>query len=172
MSKIEIGVKLLPGPRKSCSALVPPNYRNHCYAAAVYQIAGLCFCERHYEKLKVYFYALREEEINGRFKVDQLLKDQRRRRGVSVVYYMQRSDRAIKIGVTKNLHQRKQSLSCQHGSLKVLAIHQGDDEVESQMHKKFNEYRINKKAEWFSPHMNLLVHIEKIQQEEGGTLSL
>jgi hypothetical protein len=78
----------------------------------------------------------------------------------SVVYFVEReSDRAVKIGVTKNLHTRLGELRRQHGRIKLLGIIKGGLVREKILHWVFEGARLD--GEFFAPDDELLGLIGK-----------
>lgn len=76
----------------------------------------------------------------------------------SLVYYVQFGNR-IKIGTTTDLKNR---LSCLPHD-RLLAVENGDYEVEHARHLQFAADRITKKGEWFRPSPELLSHIASLK---------
>lgn len=85
------------------------------------------------------------------------------------VYFVQRSDGAIKIGFTDTLAIRLHALRADHGSLDVLATIPGGRDVEGQMRHRFREHRQGKRGEWFDPAPELLEHIRNCSGNVTGT---
>lgn len=78
----------------------------------------------------------------------------------SVVYFVEReSDRAVKIGVTKNLSTRLGELKRQHGKIKLLGIIKGGLVREKILHWVFEGARLD--GEFFTPDAELLELIGK-----------
>jgi hypothetical protein len=76
------------------------------------------------------------------------------------VYFMQRADGAIKIGVSGNVNQRRKDLECASGPLKVLASMDGGFPEEHAFHRQFASSRLH--GEWFSPTDELLELVASI----------
>lgn len=71
----------------------------------------------------------------------------------SVVYFIQRG-KEVKIGTTTNLQKRLSTLQvCSAEKLKVVATFEGGKELETSLHEKFKEDRIN--GEWFRYSRNI-----------------
>ena len=86
------------------------------------------------------------------------------------VYYLRRSDGAIKIGVSGVLPERMRTLEKEHGPLELLASHPGGRASEALHHSLFAEYRLE--GEWSAPAPPLLDHISTIAAElEQGNAS-
>lgn len=78
----------------------------------------------------------------------------------SVIYFVEReSDRAVKIGVTKNLYTRLGELRRQHGRIKLLGIIKGGLVREKILHWVFEGARLD--GEFFAPDDELLGLIGK-----------
>lgn len=79
----------------------------------------------------------------------------------SVVYYVQRSDGAIKIGYTSNLTSRLSAFSIVTPVV-LLATMKGARKAERAMHRRFAADRLG--GEWFQPSPELMAHVELLQQ--------
>jgi hypothetical protein len=86
-----------------------------------------------------------------------------RTRKVSVVYYLQRDDRAVKIGRSVILPQRRDQLERRYGSLTLLAWEPGGRILEQDRHAEFAASRLE--GEWFRKSRDLSVHIRLIRAE-------
>lgn len=76
----------------------------------------------------------------------------------SIIYFIERqSDKAIKIGTTKNLQQRMIELRGQHGGLSLLGIIDGGRIREKLLHWIFNGNRVD--GEFFMPDDELMAII-------------
>ena len=64
------------------------------------------------------------------------------------IYFVQRSDGAIKIGTTKNLFVRLGDLRREHGKIDVLGVIKGGRAKEKILHWCLNESRLD--GEWFA----------------------
>lgn len=80
-----------------------------------------------------------------------------------VVYYLERSDGAIKIGCTSNYPRRRNELVVKHGALFLVAWEFGGFDVEDERHGEFAEYRISPSAEWFRPGVELVNHVLRMR---------
>lgn len=67
-----------------------------------------------------------------------------------VVYYISRSDGAIKIGTTKRIVERVRALRAIYEDLTLLAVEPGSFTVERERHEFFSDERIDG-SEWFLP---------------------
>lgn len=76
-----------------------------------------------------------------------------------IVYYLERSDGAVKVGCTRNYPRRRSALVRQHGFLALIAWEIGYDDVESLRHEQFAHLRIDPLAEWFQVQTDLYSHI-------------
>ena len=84
-----------------------------------------------------------------------------------LVYFIQSNTQgAIKIGASADPEARLEALlpSLPFVELKLLATIEGGYKKESELHKKFDTYRI--KNEWFRPSNELLSYIEQIKGEK------
>jgi hypothetical protein len=70
-------------------------------------------------------------------------------RKLSVIYYLQRGDGAVKIGWTRDLRQRVYQLEREHGPLVLLAWEPGDRVFEQALHVEHRDSRIDRRYEWF-----------------------
>ncbi len=66
----------------------------------------------------------------------------------SVVYFLRRSDGAVKIGTTTNLVSRVKALETACGPLAVLHVEPGGYELERAYHRRFDAERVH--GEWFA----------------------
>lgn len=74
------------------------------------------------------------------------------------VYFM-RNPRtgAVKIGTTKDLHERLWALSLEHGAnLELLGYIEGDAAVERALHIHWRQHHMQR--EWFHPHVDILAY--------------
>lgn len=78
-----------------------------------------------------------------------------------MIYFIQDSrDSRIKIGVSRNPWERLAALTVgASGSLELLAVMDGDRNVERGLHKRFSDMRIA--GEWFRPGADILAIIER-----------
>lgn len=77
-----------------------------------------------------------------------------------MIYFLQRSDGAIKIGTATDFNSRLAMLTRQHGKLELLGAMDGRRDLEQQLHKQFAEYRIGR-TEFFREHDELRAYIAK-----------
>lgn len=76
-----------------------------------------------------------------------------------MIYFLQRSNGDIKIGVTINLNQRLSQLRKKHGNLNVIRVVEGYERKEWQLHQRFAPLRQD--GEWFTPAPELLAYINE-----------
>lgn len=74
-----------------------------------------------------------------------------------MIYFLQRANGDVKIGITVNYPQRIESLKKAHGPLKLLGWHDGYREEEKALHEQFADIR--RSGEWFRNHAVLLGYI-------------
>lgn len=65
-----------------------------------------------------------------------------------MIYFLQRANGDIKIGVTKRYTDRARQLSKEHGELKLLALVEGSFETEKELHREFRNFWTGD-SEWF-----------------------
>lgn len=76
----------------------------------------------------------------------------------SYVYFAQSEDGFIKIGCTRLVNTRLRIMQVDNCmEIKQIGKMKGGRELESELHKKFKEYR--KRGEWFNPVPELLEYI-------------
>jgi hypothetical protein len=80
----------------------------------------------------------------------------------AVVYYVQRSDGAVKIGTSEGLGSRLRSLRSAHGQLDVLATEPGGYHAEARRHDEFAGLALG--GEWFRPGEDLLALVAAISR--------
>jgi len=128
-----------------------------CHEKGLHFIIGkLSLCDRHWYEAVSFFndYIQGQKEFAAWADREKLLNDH-------VIYYVQRKDKLIKIGFSKNVHERLKVLSRDHGDLILLCSHRGHMNQERGIHSMFNKYHAC--GEWFYPHKRLLKHIYKVQ---------
>ena len=77
-----------------------------------------------------------------------------------VYFFLNINDNTIKIGFTKNLKQRRKSLSTgSSGRLALLGYIVNNISLEKELHKRFGNLRIRHNGEWFRVSKDLLVYI-------------
>jgi hypothetical protein len=86
-------------------------------------------------------------------------------RKLDVIYYLRRSDGAVKIGWSRDLRQRVGQLERAHGPLTLLAWEPGDRPAEQRRHVEFRADRIDRRYEWFRSSPALMDHVEQIGNE-------
>lgn len=163
-------VVLDPSGPPSCPAIMTTGYM--CAAEADRQLSRVFTCQYHYDlMLNAMRPAMREEaahreneyladRLEERRKEDARAQTRERRR---TVYYIQRADGLIKIGVTGNLATRLRALKVGPDDLPVvLATHLGGVRAETAAHALFKGCRVA--GEWFSPVPELLAHIERVKR--------
>lgn len=90
---------------------------------------------------------------------DHRLEVEKRRRDLSLIYYIRRPDGLIKIGTTWRLTHRMSALRREHGELQLLVTHSGRYETERELHDRFAELRVT--GEWFTARKRLTDWIRK-----------
>lgn len=118
-----------------------------CGEPAPYEVADTFFCDHHYRR------ALQWAETVVR------CRD-------SMVYYVQREDGLIKIGMSRDCPVRLETIARQHGPLDLLAVHGGARQEEAAVHRAFKALRVE--GEWFRPELPLLEHIVKVRKKRGN----
>lgn len=81
--------------------------------------------------------------------------------GACYVYFFQRSDKAIKIGLSHNVEKRRRVIEGSTGPLVQLAVISGDRGVERNLHWLYRKSRMH--GEWFYPTLDLLTHIYRVR---------
>jgi len=141
-----------------CDAIVNAGTfdERRCDRDVVYCLVGLSFCWLHWEKMEGYFKQLIRDKIENAARAthEHLIKSHS-------IYYVQRKDGLIKIGYSKNVKLRIQTLSKDHGELKLLCTHEGYRLQEERAHSMFAKF--NACGEWFYPNRRLLKHIYKVK---------
>lgn len=79
-----------------------------------------------------------------------------------VVYYLERSDGAVKIGTTCHLRTRRRQLARAYGPLSLIAWEFGSYNLEQRRHSEFSQYR-KRDSEWFAPSASLAKHVEALR---------
>ena len=80
---------------------------------------------------------------------------------VSVIYFAQREDLAIKVGWTSDVMRRVQELRKQQGcAVALLACVPGDKPDELRLHDRFAPHRLD--TEWLAPHDDILAHLRSL----------
>jgi hypothetical protein len=128
-----------------------------CGRDAAHEVVGLSICNYHYEAIVKYLGDLAEDR-----RVEALRLQYEAERQSQCVYYAQRRDGYIKIGVTHNLKTRLLALKADHGELTLLCSHVGDRRDEGMAHDIFRDH--NACGEWFVPSQELLEHIEEVKR--------
>lgn len=76
-----------------------------------------------------------------------------------MLYFVERqSDKLIKIGITKNFHNRIMDLRREYGELELIGWMEGYRELEMELHYQFRKFRED--GEFFRPERELLDYIE------------
>lgn len=124
-------------------------------------------CDRHEDSAatfisKAYFDRIREPLEH---EVDSLRREWRALQEVlrnenSVVYYLQRENGDVKIGVSRRVETRMVALENEHGPLRLLALEYGGQTTERIRHKQFGHLRVG--GEWFDADAELLDHCYRI----------
>lgn len=81
----------------------------------------------------------------------------------AVVYYVRLGDH-VKIGTTKNLQRRLESLYVSHDPDALLGWEPGGEEVETMRHAQFGSERVWANRELFNPSPRLLAHIATLEK--------
>lgn len=77
-----------------------------------------------------------------------------------MIYFLQRTDKLVKIGKTKRYHQRLYELTKIYGALNLLGLMDGFLEKEHELHIKFTAFNSGTDGrEWFKPEPELLEFI-------------
>lgn len=110
------------------------------------------------------------EEHRQEVEPEQALTEMRERRPASNhsgwIYYL-RVDQYIKIGYTKNLHQR---MGQYPPNAELLAEHQGTLADEQEIHGRFAAY-LETGREWYSASDEIMAHITTVVEEYGKPTS-
>lgn len=81
-----------------------------------------------------------------------------------MIYFLRHPETGlIKIGKTKNYHQRLSQLIAEHGDLELLGIMQGYTDKECELHEQFSSLNVRgdlKGVEWFESEQSLLGYID------------
>jgi hypothetical protein len=131
---------------KTCTAYWQPldGEEQMCGEPAPHKAADTYFCDEHYDR------AIKWAAEIGRTET-------------SLVYYAQReSDSLIKIGTSRTIVTRWAALKSEHGSLTLMAAHQGAHREEHMIHDAFATLRVE--GEWFRPELPLIEHILKARK--------
>lgn len=84
------------------------------------------------------------------------------RDGKSYVYFIAGEDTPIKIGFSKQPHERLAILQTAHWCrLSIVAKIEGCLAIEAEYHRRFAEHRMH--GEWFAPHPDILAEIERLK---------
>ena len=147
---------------RSARCMAQTTRGGRCSREAFRELPGIDLCDLHYRKVESYV-DLRLTAIRSEWRARRREQEERTERQRDV-YYVQRPDGAIKIGVTGRLTERLQALS-QEAPVELLATHKGGRAAEAAMHNRFARYRLH--GEWFEPAGELLEHIDRIRQRQG-----
>lgn len=79
-----------------------------------------------------------------------------------IVYYLERSDGAVKIGTTCHLRTRRRQLARAYGPLSLIAWEFGSYNLEQQRHSEFSQDRKGC-SEWFALSAPLTKHVEVLR---------
>jgi hypothetical protein len=142
--------------RPSCDFWIAQHSR-YCRRNGDWELAGvISLCPLHHGLIldKLTDQAIERGELNTGYS------------GKSVVYYLRRSDGAIKIGTTISLVQRKKQHEKEHGPLEVLATEPGDISVEKERLRKFSANKLlDGTLEWFRWSRDLATWIEVLRKQ-------
>jgi Meiotically Up-regulated Gene 113 (MUG113) protein len=160
-----------------------------CGQQATREIGDIPVCQHHYDRAGQWAWDAARKERRAIERARQSLDDERkhldkaldrrdkRRRemtecsraaelkAASLIYYIMRSDRLIKIGTTARVTARMRTLEDQYGEIRLLLTHPGDRQAEQQLHREFSAWRW--RGEWFHPGKPLIEHIRLIRQQQG-----
>lgn len=92
-----------------------------------------------------------------------------------VYFFLNINDNSIKIGFTKNIEQRKKSLSTgSSGKLVLLGYIKSDDAIglEKQLHRQFVNFKIRQNGEWFLPKQSILDYLNKNSDIKNNWIEL
>lgn len=159
-----------------------------CGRPATRELADIWACDHHYKRMVKWIneQGIRNHEVSMRemreWYAEQMRLDRERtgqqieldakrvhaeeaaRSEYSVVYYVQRtSDGIIKIGTSRGLAMRMDTLTSRYGPLRLLAVHGGTRVEEHEIHGLFNDL-LAEGREWFRPALPLLEHIDGVRK--------
>jgi hypothetical protein len=118
-----------------------------CSVPATQEAGDVFLCDYHYGQ------ATKWAEERGRIRLE-------------TVYYVQRPDGLIKIGTSRMVTVRLETLAREHGPLTLMATHGGGHKEETGIHREFKALRVE--GEWFRPELALLMHIKKVHIATGN----
>ena len=81
-----------------------------------------------------------------------------------MLYFVQRKDGAIKIGISKQFGMRVYCIEREYGRVKTLGLMDGGHVLETSLHRRFAAYRTHGRMggqEWFLPCPELMQYIEE-----------
>jgi hypothetical protein len=159
-----------------------------CGRPATRELADIWSCDHHYKRMVKWVneQGIRDHEDSMRemreWYAEQMRLDQERAKQqieldkkrihaqeaamaeYSVVYYIQRtSDGIIKIGTSRGLNARMDTLRGRYGPLRLLAVHGGTYAEEHEIHGHFDDL-LAEGREWFRPGLRLLEHIDGVRK--------
>lgn len=89
---------------------------------------------------------------------------------MSSIYFIQRDDGPIKIGLSKNVANRLATLATASANeLKLLGAVPGDKKTEAKIHRQLRDFRMNR--EWFRPCDEVISLIEQCIKEPALPLT-
>ena len=162
-----------------------------CGRPGVHEIGDAMFCDHHYSRARDWIsdemkaqaprmreadrqrhrerMAMAREEAAQRIALDKerILAREIALAEHSLVYYVRRTDGAIKIGYSGGLAARMSALRREHGPLQLMATHGGADAEEHALHGEFSVLRIRSREEWFRPGLQLLERIHATRWNHG-----
>lgn len=76
-----------------------------------------------------------------------------------MIYFIKRSDGAIRIGTTKHLANRLREHALKHGEVELLGVRDGSYKEENELHHRFAQSRVRHETEWFYETAELIEYI-------------
>lgn len=152
----------------------PLHYRNpesvQRLANEINGVASVALISSPAEKLAVSesFDAKRRRDAGGKEPWQPI--DANRFKPAQLVYFFQRGDKAVKIGVSTQLRARKVELETGAGPLILLGIELGGFKREKQLHFFFASLRLH--GEWFRAGTDLVGYIKALRPESERLMAL
>lgn len=150
----------------------PPGMRLLCGGKATRSIGAIDLCEDHYLAAAAWREQLPEaarlagiadrrarELENIQREAEHRVAVEQRKREISIIYYLRRSDGDIKIGTTCRPVRRLSVLTREHGILQLLLTHSGGRQRERELHDRFDDLAVG--GEWFTARKKLTDWIRK-----------
>lgn len=82
----------------------------------------------------------------------------------SNLYFVQRVDGLVKVGISKNVPNRLRTLARSHGPLSVLKVAPGGKVEEAKLHSELRRH--HQFGEWFTPHPEVLAAVANFVCDE------